>query len=144
MRAAVLRAGQIVVDDIGELPVLPGHVLLETIACGICGSDLHARTFGHEMVDAAKATGFDLFIFDADADIVMGHEFAGRVLEVGAGVEGITTGTPVVAHPIALPGGSLKRSGTPTRSPGHSLSGCWCTPVASCRSRRRWTRNWPL
>lgn len=105
MKAAILRAGQIVVDDIGELPVLPGHVLLETIACGICGSDLHARKYGHEMVEAAKATGFDLFIFDPDADIVMGHEFSGRVLEVGIGVDGIHAGTTVVAHPIVLPGG---------------------------------------
>ncbi len=118
MKAAILRAGEIVVDDVGELPVLPGHVLIETIACGICGSDLHARTFGHEMVEAAKATGFDLFIFDPDADIVMGHEFSGRVLEVGAGVEGVKTGTAVVAHPIALPGGSLEAVGYSNSFPG--------------------------
>ena len=118
MKAAVLRGGQIVVDDVGELPVLPGHVLIETIACGICGSDLHARKFGRDMVDAAKATGFDLFIFDIDADIVMGHEFSGRVLEVGAGVEGIKPGAVVVAHPIALPGGSVEAVGFSNSFPG--------------------------
>ncbi len=118
MKAAVLRHGNIVVDDVGEVPVLPGHVLLETIACGICGSDLHARKFGHDLVEAAKATDFKLFMFDPDADIVMGHEFSGRIVEVGAGVEHLSVGTEVVAHPVALPGGSLAAVGYSNRFPG--------------------------
>jgi 2-desacetyl-2-hydroxyethyl bacteriochlorophyllide A dehydrogenase len=118
MRAAVLRHGQIVVDDIGDVPVLPGHVLLETIACGICGSDLHTRKFGHEMVAAATATNFELFMFDPDTDIVMGHEFSGRVLEIGEGVDNVGVGTDVVAHPVALPGGSLEAVGYSNSLPG--------------------------
>ena len=43
MRAAVLRQGRIVVDDVPEPQPGPGQVLVETIACGICGSDLHCR-----------------------------------------------------------------------------------------------------
>lgn len=118
MRAAVLRHGNIVVDDVGEVPVLPGHVLIETIACGICGSDLHARKFGRDMVEAAKATNFKLFMFDPEADIVLGHEFSGRILEVGAGVENLRVGTDVVAHPIAFPEGSLAAIGYSNSFPG--------------------------
>ena len=118
MRAAVLRHGSIVVDDVGDVPVLPGHVLLETIACGICGSDLHTRKFGHDMVAAATATNFKLFMFDPDADIVMGHEFSGRILDVGEGVDHLTLGTDVVAHPVTFPGGSLEAVGYSNSFPG--------------------------
>ena len=101
MKAAVLRNGTIQVDDIGDLPVLPGHVLIETIACGICGTDLHTRKYAHDFVEAARATGFSLFDFDPDADVILGHEFSGRIVEVGAGVERMLPDTAVVAHPVA-------------------------------------------
>jgi 2-desacetyl-2-hydroxyethyl bacteriochlorophyllide A dehydrogenase len=40
------------------------------------------------------------FDFDVDADLVMGHEFSGHVLDVGPEVDGVRTGQAVVAHPI--------------------------------------------
>lgn len=105
IRAAILRAGSFVVESIPEPNPGPGQVLLETIACGICGSDLHARRFGHEFVSAARATGMQVFDYDPDADLVMGHELSGRVLDVGAGVDGVRVGSIVTAHPvIRLPG----------------------------------------
>lgn len=118
MKAAILRHGQIEVDDIGELPVLPGHVLLETIACGICGTDLHSRMYAHDFVEAARATGFRLFDFDPDADVVLGHEFSGRIIEVGADVEGLRVGSAVVAHPTARPQGSMVALGYSNDMPG--------------------------
>ena len=99
MRAAILRAGQIVVDDMPEPSPAPGQVLVETIACGICGSDLHCRLHAHDLVAASKASGMTLFVFDPDADVVMGHEFSARVVGLGAGVSGLSEGDEVVAHP---------------------------------------------
>jgi threonine dehydrogenase-like Zn-dependent dehydrogenase len=89
VRAALLRAGRIVVDDVAEPTPGPGQVLLETIACGICGSDLHCRLHAHEFVAASKASGMSVFDFDPDADLVMGHEFSGRVVALGPGVDGV-------------------------------------------------------
>ena len=43
MRAAVLRNDRMIVDDVADLEPGPGQVLLETVACGICGSDLQDR-----------------------------------------------------------------------------------------------------
>ncbi|MEP6837547.1 MAG: alcohol dehydrogenase catalytic domain-containing protein [Bradyrhizobium sp.] len=43
MRAAIFRNGEIVVDEMPEPKPGPGMVLVKTLACGICGSDLHAR-----------------------------------------------------------------------------------------------------
>jgi len=57
MRAAILRAGQMVVEDLADLTPGPGQVLVEPIACGICGSDLHTVDHAHDLVAAAVAAG---------------------------------------------------------------------------------------
>ena len=45
MRAAIFRQGKIAVDTIADPKPMPGQVLVKTICCGICGSDLHAAKF---------------------------------------------------------------------------------------------------
>jgi len=41
MRAAVLKApGQLVVEEIADLPVASDFVVVEVLHCGICGSDI--------------------------------------------------------------------------------------------------------
>jgi len=42
MRAAVVRDRRLVVADMPAPEPGPGEVLVKTLACGICGSDLHA------------------------------------------------------------------------------------------------------
>ena len=54
MRAAIFRNGEIVVDQMPEPKPGPGMVLVKSLACGICGSDLHARKHAHRMVELAK------------------------------------------------------------------------------------------
>ena len=62
----------------------PNELLLKVGACGICGSDLHA-----------VQTGF------VPAGTVMGHEFAGEVLAVGAGAQKQwSVGDRAIAAPI--------------------------------------------
>src|SRR6266850_6173052 len=60
--------------EIAELPEptpRPGEVLVRVAACGICGSDVH---------------GYDGSSGRRSPPIVMGHEAAGRIAAVGAGV----------------------------------------------------------
>ncbi|QQS11876.1 MAG: zinc-binding dehydrogenase [Rhodospirillales bacterium] len=84
MRAAVFRAGDIVADTIPDPVPTAGQVLVRTLVCGICGSDLHARKHAHRMVDIAKRTpGREPM--DLSRDIVFGHEFCGELLENGPG-----------------------------------------------------------
>ncbi len=109
MRAAILRQGQMVIDEVAEPAPGPGQVLLETIACGICGSDLHCARHARIFTEAAKASGMTLFAFDPDRDLVMGHEFSARVLEYGPTIDGsaaprLAPGTAVVAHPLVRDG----------------------------------------
>jgi len=48
MRAAVMRNKKLVVDDIATPAPGPGEALVKTLACGICGSDLHALKHGRK------------------------------------------------------------------------------------------------
>lgn len=102
-----------VVDDWPDLNPGPGQILIETIACGICGSDLHTVDHAHEMADTAKEVGMGVFAFDPDRDMVMGHEITARVLELGAGLDdGPAVGTAMAVMPTLT---------TPTRraTPGY-------------------------
>ena len=54
MRAAIFRNGEIVVDQMPEPKPGAGQVLVKSLACGICGSDLHARKHAHRMVELSK------------------------------------------------------------------------------------------
>ncbi len=73
-----LRVEEIAGPEPGE-----GDVLLDVSHCGICGSDIHLRP--SEMVPAGA---------------VMGHEFSGRIVELGASVEGWQPGERVCVIPF--------------------------------------------
>ncbi|WP_370882727.1 galactitol-1-phosphate 5-dehydrogenase [Kineosporia succinea] len=62
----------------------PGEVLLEVEACGVCGSDIP------RMLSAGAHR----------MPIICGHEFAGRVREVGPGVSGFDDGELVTVPPL--------------------------------------------
>lgn len=105
MKAAITRGGKIVVDEIPDLTPGPGQVLVETIACGICGSDLHAIKRPEAAVEAITLEGMPP-PYDPAKDVVMGHEFSARVLELGEGTPNLLPGDAVVSIPmLATPAG---------------------------------------
>src|ERR1700744_6529955 len=85
MRAAIFRNGEIVVDSMPEPKPGAGQVLVKTLACGICGSDLHARKHAHRMVEMAKYVARTPM--DLSRDVVFGHEFCCEVLDYGPATE---------------------------------------------------------
>jgi threonine dehydrogenase-like Zn-dependent dehydrogenase len=103
MRAAVVRGKQLTVRDVPEPVPGPGQVLVETIACGICGSDLHQLQHPDELVEAARLSGAPL-LFDVEQDLVMGHEFCARVVDLGPdpGSSILQTGDVVVSMPTVV------------------------------------------
>ena len=102
MKAAIMRNAQIVVDEIATPVPSEGEVLVKTLACGICGSDLHALKHGHEMVKTSQETGGS-FSMDLSRDIVMGHEFCAEILEHGPGTgHNFAAGTRVCSFPTTL------------------------------------------
>ena len=86
MRAAIFRNGEIVVDRMSEPTPGPGMVLVKSLACGICGSDLHARKHAHRMVELAKHFP-GRKPMDLSRDVVFGHEFCCEVLDHGPGTQ---------------------------------------------------------
>ena len=84
------------VDDVphpGEPP--PGQVLLRVEVVGICGSDLH--TYRHARIGDTNL----------GAPLILGHEFAGIVEQVGAGgLDGhghpLQSGTRVAVDPASV------------------------------------------
>src|SRR5438874_2431517 len=83
MRAALMEAaGQDlkVVDDIDVDPPKPGEVKVRVSSCGVCHSDLH-------FLDGS---------LPSPLPIILGHEAAGVVAEVGAGVEQLQEGDKVI------------------------------------------------
>ena len=72
MRAAVMRNKKIVAADIPVPEPRPGEALVKTLACGICGSDLHALKFADQLGREIPGSG-DESVMDLRRDIVMGH-----------------------------------------------------------------------
>ncbi len=99
MRATVMRDRKLVVTEVPDPVPGPGNVLVEVIACGICGSDLHALKYADLMRDTAIAAGYPA---DLDGDVVMGHEFSARVIELGPGAAGLEVGDTVVSIPLVM------------------------------------------
>ncbi len=84
MKATVLRGiGHIEVRDVPELEPGPGEVLVRVGYCGICGSDLEALHAG---------------IYEPG--LIIGHEFAGTIAEIGPDVTGWRVGDRVVVNSV--------------------------------------------
>jgi threonine dehydrogenase-like Zn-dependent dehydrogenase len=119
MRAAVMREQRLVVDELPEPVPGPGQVLVKTLACGICGSDLHALRHAERMVEAAREAGAGAFVMDLARDVVMGHEFCAEVLEYGPGSSPrLRRGERVCAMPIVLHAGGVASVGYSNDFPG--------------------------
>jgi threonine dehydrogenase-like Zn-dependent dehydrogenase len=102
MRAAVMRARQLVVADVPVPEPGPGEVLVRTLACGICGSDLHALKHADAFVETARRAG-TAFVMDLGRDVVMGHEFCAEIVDHGPGTQrALPAGRRVCSRPVLL------------------------------------------
>lgn len=84
MKAAVFRGVDrlLSIEDIPLPQAGPGELVLRVHCCGVCGSDLHATHPG---------------VFTVKSGTVLGHEFAGEIVESGAA--GWKVGERVTALP---------------------------------------------
>ena len=102
MRAARFHGpGDIRIDDVPEPTPGPGQVQVAVDWCGICGTDLHEFLEGPIFI---PAKGAPHAITGAELPVVMGHEFAGVVSGVGAGVTDVAEGDRVAVEPYYVCG----------------------------------------
>ena len=84
MKVATWRGGnEFTVDQVPDPEPGVGEVLLEVDTCGICGTDVHI-TQG---------------LFPGEPPTVLGHEWSGRIVDVGAGVDRSRIGQEVAPEP---------------------------------------------
>lgn len=98
-----------------------GWVVVEVAACGICGTDLHIQEDTHKNWPP----------------VVLGHEYTGRIVEVGPGVEEWHVGERVVCeqhHGACLSCDVCRRGAihlcSSKRSPGWGIDGAFAEFVA--------------
>ncbi len=121
MRAARFHG----LDDlrIEQVPVPapgPGELLLSVLACGVCGSDageLRRSAMIASLERPHPASGHV-------GPVTLGHEFAGEVVALGDGVEGIAPGTVVACGAgVSNGGGPARRAGRTNLLPSYYTLG---------------------
>lgn len=119
MRAVVCHQAELTVEDLPDLTPTRGQLLVQVERCGICGSDLHARTHCDETAADVAELGYDHFMRSTD-HVVMGHEFVGTVLDHGPGSsrKAFPAGSRVVALPVLRAGDSVHLTGLSEQAPG--------------------------
>ena len=87
MKAALYYGAEdLRLEDVPEPSTVPGSVKVRVAANGLCGTDLHLFYAGaHPMMTLP---------------VVLGHEFGGEVVEVGAGVDDLKPGDQVAIEPL--------------------------------------------
>ena len=113
VRAAVLmKARELAFEERPAPTPGPGEVAVAVRHCGVCGSDVHYYLDGRigDMV--------------VESPLVLGHEFAGTVTELGEGVEGFEVGQLVAVQP-GVPCGACRmcRAGRYNLCPDVSFAG---------------------
>ncbi|HKH88025.1 MAG TPA: zinc-binding dehydrogenase [Acidimicrobiales bacterium] len=118
MRAVLTRTSGLEVVALEDPIPQSGQVLVRTLACGICGSDLHAaQNLGHFAELTARAGG--PVPLDPELGAVFGHEFCGEVLAYGPDTAGsVPVGSLVCSVPIIFGPSGPEAIGYSNRFPG--------------------------
>jgi threonine dehydrogenase-like Zn-dependent dehydrogenase len=118
MRAAVTRTGRIDVDDVDDPVPGSGHVLVRSLACGICGSDLHAAQDLHRFADLSNRVGLPGGL-DPELGVVFGHEFCAEIVDHGPDTaRTLPVGTRVCCVPTIFGPAGPEAVGYSNRFPG--------------------------
>ena len=143
MRAAVTRGGRLVVGEVAEPAPGSGHVVVRSLAAGICGSDLHALADFPHFTGLMDSVGVPAL--DPALDCVFGHEFCAEIVEHGPDTAcTLPVGTRVCSVPIIVGPGRGRADRLLQRLPGragraHGAPGD--APASRCPTRS--TPTWP-
>lgn len=86
MKAVVYEGpGILQLQEVADVSPQPKEVKIKIRACGICGSDVHGYL---------GLTGRRI------APMIMGHEFAGEVVQLGTDVKHLKEGDRVAVYPV--------------------------------------------
>jgi 2-desacetyl-2-hydroxyethyl bacteriochlorophyllide A dehydrogenase len=114
MRASVLRGRTLAAETLPEPVPGAGQVLVKTLACGICGSDLHLVEHGVSLAPPDGGPGLDL-----EKGVVLGHEFCAEILDYGPNAaRKLPVGTRVCSFPVTFGAAGFATIGYSNEFPG--------------------------
>lgn len=118
MKAVVMRQHKLAVAQVADPVPGQGEVLVKTLACGICGSDLHMFHHCEHILGNFKHAGIPID-FDPNQGVVFGHEYCAEILDHGPGSEKkFKVGTRVCSLPHVVTPTSFDHVGYSNRYPG--------------------------
>jgi L-iditol 2-dehydrogenase len=83
-QAVLIEPQKVIFQDVPKPEPGPGQVLIQVKRIGVCGSDIHAYYGKHPYISCP---------------VVQGHEFAGRIIEVGPDVRSLRAEDDVTVMP---------------------------------------------
>jgi len=83
-QAVLIEPQKVIFQDVPKPEPGPGQVLVQVKRIGVCGSDIHAYYGKHPYISCP---------------VVQGHEFGGRITEVGPDVRALKSGDDVTVMP---------------------------------------------
>ena len=118
MKAAYLLDHRISVGDVDDPIPQKGEVLVRTLACGVCASDLHLVHHAERLVDWSRECDGP-YKMDLSRPIVLGHEFVAEIIDYGPRTERkLRPGTRVTSAPVVTRANSLAAVGLANEFPG--------------------------
>ncbi|MFV0574196.1 MAG: zinc-binding dehydrogenase [Vibrio sp.] len=83
MNAIVMQDGAVSVQQAPVPTPQAGQVLVKSLACGICGSDLHITRHSSEIFNLYRQLGVMTEAQDDHTPLMLGHEFCAEIVEFG-------------------------------------------------------------
>ncbi|MGV1088826.1 MAG: zinc-binding dehydrogenase [Mycobacterium sp.] len=118
MKAVSCERGKLSVVELPDPRPAEGQLVLDVRACGICGSDLHAKDHADDLTEVMAGVGYPNFM-RSDTVTVLGHEFAGVIAERGPKTpKALRAGMTVVSFPLVRAHGGVQLTGLSPLAPG--------------------------
>jgi len=101
MKTVTMRNNRVSVEEVAVPQPGSGQVLVKSLACGICGSDLHITRHAQEIFDFYGELGLvDASAAGDNLQISLGHEFCAEIVGYGPDT---TQALPVGARVTSIP-----------------------------------------
>jgi len=118
VKAAFMRSGRLEVGALPDPVPQAGEVLVRTLACGVCASDLHVLRHGRELVEWSRAANGP-FTMDLERPVVLGHEYTAEIVDHGPKTERkLARGTVVTSSPVVIGAHGIAGVGLSNDYPG--------------------------
>lgn len=103
MNSIVMQDGTVKLQQVDMPKPAAGQVLVRSLACGICGSDIHIARHTSEVFDFYRKLGVMPESMDDSTGVMLGHEFCAEIVEYGEGTQqGLPVGARVTSVPILM------------------------------------------